>query len=126
MIEKLKSTPTKISLYDLIFTSQAHREVLYALFKKEVIPNDISIAIFFEKIKPLEECDAILFYKYEKLKKEILHECLALYIIPMINGWEIERTSVSNGSIVKVCSNNFLAQLKEKDVQIPPLYETTF
>lgn len=34
MIEQLKYTPTNINLYDLISTSEAHREVLYALFKK--------------------------------------------------------------------------------------------
>ena len=34
MIEKLKTTPTKIILYDLISISKIHREILYALLKK--------------------------------------------------------------------------------------------
>ena len=41
-----------------------------------------------------------IFYKYEKINKELLDEFLALYIIPMIDGWEIKRTLVDDGSIV--------------------------
>lgn len=35
-------------------------------------------------------------------------------------------TLVDNGFAINVCSHKFLNQLKEKDVQIPPLDETTF
>ena len=84
MIDQLKNTPTKISLYDLISTSQAHREVLYALFKNKIIPTKILASIFFEKFKTIMGNDTISFYKSEKLNQEMLDECLALYIIPMV------------------------------------------
>lgn len=47
VIEQLKTTLAKISLYDLISTSKVHREILYALFKKEVVPTNIITAVFF-------------------------------------------------------------------------------
>lgn len=49
MIDQLKNTPKKISLYDLISTSQVHRDILYTLFKNEIIPTNILVAMFFEK-----------------------------------------------------------------------------
>ena len=50
MIDQLKNTPNKISLYDLISTSQTHRDALYAFFKNETIPTNISTTIFSEKL----------------------------------------------------------------------------
>lgn len=82
--------------------------------------------MFLEKLKPLKEVDIISFYKSKKLKKELLDECLVLYITPMIEGWEIKRTLVDNGSAFIMCSQKLLNQLKEKGVQIPPLDEFTF
>jgi len=46
MIDQLKNTPAKISLYDLISTSQTHRDVLYTLFKNETIPTNILATTF--------------------------------------------------------------------------------
>jgi len=114
MIEQLKNTTTKISLYDLISTYATHREILYALFKMETIPANMSATMFFDKLKAIQECDAISFYKSEKFNKELLDECLALYITPLIDGWEIKRTIVDNGLAVNVCSHRFLIQLQEK------------
>jgi len=44
----------------------------------------------------------------------------------MIDGWKIKITLVDNRSVDNVCSHNFLIQLKEKSVYIPPLDEATF
>jgi len=115
MIDQLKTTPIKISLYDLISTYEIHREILYVLFKKEIIPTNMSTSKFLEKIKSIKECDAISFYRSEKLSKEILTKYLALYIILMIKGWKIKITLVENGSTINVCSHKFLIQLQEKD-----------
>lgn len=49
MIDQLKNTPSKISLYDLISTFQAHRDVLYALFKYETILTNILNTTFFRE-----------------------------------------------------------------------------
>jgi len=95
----------------ILSTFEIHREILYALFKKEVVTTNMFVAMFFEKLRAIKECDAISFYKYEKLNKELLDECLALYITPMIYGWEIKRTLVDNGSNINVCSHMFLIQL---------------
>jgi len=60
-------------LYDLISTSEAHREILYALFKKEVVPTNISVAMFSEKLKAIKECDAIYFFTN---MKRLIKSCL--------------------------------------------------
>lgn len=96
------------------------------MFKKKVVSNNIYAAIFLEKLKPLEEWDTISFYKSKKLRKELLDECLPLYIMPMVDGWEIKVTLVDNGSIANIYSNKILTQIKEKSIQIPPLDEFTF
>jgi len=120
MIEQLKNTTTKISLYDLISISKTHKEILHALFKKETIPTNMSAAMFSKKVKD-KECDVISFYKYEKLSKNMLDECLALYITSMVDGWDIKRTMMDNGSTINVCSHKCLTQLQEKGVEITPL-----
>lgn len=99
---------------------------MYALFKKYIVPNNILAIIFSQKLKPLEECDAISFYKYEKLKNELLDECLALYITLMVEGCELKLTLVDNGFVINIYFHEFLNQLKEKGVKIPPLDEATF
>ena len=91
-----------------------------------MVPTNIWATTFFEKLQTLRECDAISFYKFEKLNQDLLDECLALYITPMVDGWQVKRIMVDNGSIVNVCSNHFLTQLKEKGVELPPVEEATF
>ena len=86
MIDQLKNTPAKISLYDLISTLQAHRDVLYNFFKNETISTNILATIFFEKLQSIRESEAISFYKYDKLTQELLEGYLALYITPMVDG----------------------------------------
>ena len=86
MIKQLKNTPTKIILYDLISTSQAHKEVLCALLKNENIPTNILVATFSRKLRTIRKGDTISFYKFEKLNQEMLDEYLALYITPMVYG----------------------------------------
>jgi len=126
MIEKLKTIPTNIILYDLISTSKTHKDLLYALFKKEIVPTKMYVAMFSKKLRSIKECDAISFYRYEKFSKELLVECLALYITPMIDGWEIKTTSIDNGSAINVCSHKVFIQLQEKGVEIPPFEDATF
>jgi len=111
MIDQLKNTPTKISLHDLIYTSQVHRDILYALFKNETVPINISATMFSEKIRTIKECDIISFYQFEKLNKELLDECSTLYVTPVVDGWEVKRIMVDNGSTINVFSNHFLIQL---------------
>ena len=53
--------------------------------------------MFFDKLRAIQECDAISFYKYKKLNKEILEECLDLYITPLIDRSKIKRAMVDNG-----------------------------
>ena len=77
--------------------------------------------MFSKKLRSLKECDAISLYRFENLSKELLVECLTLYITPMIEGWEIKIALVDNGSTINVCSHKCLTQLQEKGVEIPPL-----
>ena len=112
MIDQLKNTPTNISLYDLISTSQAHREVLYALLKNETIPTKILASIFSKKLRTIREGDTISFYKFEMLNQELLEECSTLYITHMVEEYKVKSTMVDNGCAMNVCSNYFLAQLQ--------------
>ena len=126
MINQLKNTLEKISLYDLISTSQVYRDVLYALFKNETIPTNILTSIFCEKLKTIKECDAISFYKSKKLDQELLHEYLALYITPMVDGWEVKRTMVDNGSTINVCSNLFFNSIVREKCRAPSIRRCYF
>ena len=126
MIDQLKNIPAKVCLYDLIATFHAHREVLYALFKNEIIPTNILATTFFKKLRTLREGDTISFHKSEKLNRELLNECFTLYITPMLDGWEVKRTMVDNGSTVNMCFNYFLTQLQENGIELPPLEEAIF
>ena len=113
-------------MYDLISTSQAHRDVLYDLFKNEIVPTNILVATFFEKLQNIRKSDIISFFKSKQLSLELLEECSALYIIPLVDEWEVKRIMVDNGSTINVCSKWFLSQLQENGVVIPPLEEATF
>lgn len=61
-------------------------EVLYELVKKEKVPINIYTILVYEKIQSIKYCDAISFCKSKKLNKELIFECLTLYMIPMIYG----------------------------------------
>lgn len=98
----------------------------YALFKNKIISTNILAATFFDKRRTIRKGNIISFYKSKKLNQEMLDECLDLYITLMVGGWEVKRTMVDNGSTIKMCSNNFLSQLQEKDIEVPPLEEATF
>lgn len=106
-------------MYDLISTSKKHIEVLYDLFKKETVLNNISTTIFSQKIQSIKDYDTNSFFRFEKLRKELIAECLALFITPMIHELEIKRAMVDLGSVFKVYSQKFLQQLEINDVTIP-------
>lgn len=72
MIDQLKNTPAKVNLYDLITTSHTHREVLYALFKNETIPTNISTTTFYETFNTIKGGNALAFYKSKMLNLELL------------------------------------------------------
>lgn len=104
MVEQLKTTSAKIILFDLISTYEVHREVLYDLFKKETIPKNIFATIFSEKLQSIKDCDAISFFRLDKLSKEIIVECLTHFITSMIHDLEIKRAMVDLGSVVNISS----------------------
>lgn len=81
----------------MISTSEIYREILYTLFKKEKIATNISTTMFSKKLRYIKECNAISFYISDKLSKELLDECLTLYITHMIDGWDIKKILVENG-----------------------------
>ena len=55
-----------------------------------------------------------------------MFECLALYVTPMIHGWEIKWVMVDIYSVVNVCSRNILQQLQDNHVTFSPLEKVNF
>lgn len=55
-----------------------------------------------------------------------IQSLLKKYITHMVDGWEVKRIMVDNGSTINVYSNQFLIQFQEKCLENPPIGKATF
>ncbi|XP_071905735.1 uncharacterized protein [Coffea arabica] len=97
VVEKLSKSPAQISMLDLLFFSNMHRDALLEVLTKAQIPKDISIANFSHMVGNVLFTKQIIFSDDELPAEGIGHN-RALYIAVRCNGKILPKVLIDNGS----------------------------
>ncbi|XP_071939912.1 uncharacterized protein [Coffea arabica] len=102
VVEKLSKSPAQISMLDLLFSSDMHRDALLEVLTKAQIPKDISVANFSHIVGSVLFTKQITFSDDELPAEGIGHN-KALYIAVRCNGKILPKVLIDNGSALNIC-----------------------
>ncbi|XP_071902598.1 uncharacterized protein [Coffea arabica] len=119
VVEKLSKSPAQISMLDLLFSSDMHRDALLEVLTKAQIPNDISVANFSHIVGSVLFTKQITFSDDELPAEGIGHN-KALYIAVRCNGKILPKVLIDNGSALNICSWSTLEKLGLQDIKLRP------
>ena len=102
VLEQLRKTQAKISIYELIEASEKHRDILMEVLKKAQVPEDmptetlaaVAAAVFIEPT---------LFFTDSELAP-LERRILPLSVTIMINDYKLSGVLVDTGATLNVCS----------------------
>nr|XP_027095987.1 uncharacterized protein LOC113715883 [Coffea arabica] len=119
VVEKLSKSPAQISMLDLLFSSDMHRDALIEVLTKAQIPKDISVDNFSHVV------GNVLFTKQnifsdEELPAEGIGHNKALYIVVRCNGKMLPKVLIDNGSALNICPWSTLEKLGLQDIKLRP------
>nr|XP_027090330.1 uncharacterized protein LOC113711365 [Coffea arabica] len=119
VIEKLSKSPAQISMLDLLFSSDVHRDALLEVLTKAQIPRDISVDNFSHVVGNVLFTKQITFSN-EELPSEGIGHNKALYIVVRCNGKMLLKVLIDNGSALNICPWSTLEKLGLQDVKLKP------
>ncbi|XP_027168835.1 LOW QUALITY PROTEIN: uncharacterized protein LOC113768604 [Coffea eugenioides] len=119
VVEKLSKSPAQISMLDLLFSSDMHRDALLEMLTKAQIPKDISVANFSHVVGSVLFTKQITFSDDELPAKGIGHN-KALYIAVSCNGKILPKVLIDNGSALNICPWSTLEKLGLQDIKLRP------
>ncbi|XP_071924680.1 uncharacterized protein [Coffea arabica] len=119
VIEKLSKSPAQISMLDLLFSSDVHRDALLEVLTKAQIPRDISVDNFSHVVGNVLFTKQITFSD-EELPSEGIGHNKALYIVVRCNGKMLPKVLIDNGSALNICPWSTLEKLGLQDVKLRP------
>ncbi|XP_071923155.1 uncharacterized protein [Coffea arabica] len=108
-----------ISMLDLLFSSDLHRDALLGVLTKAQIPKDISVNNFSHIVGNVLTVKQITFSD-EKLPAEGTGHNKALYIAVRCNGKLLAKVLIDNGSALNICPWSTLMKLGLQDVKLRP------
>ncbi|XP_027171525.1 uncharacterized protein LOC113771103 [Coffea eugenioides] len=119
VIEKLSKSPAQISMLDLLFSSDVHRDALIEVLTKAQIPRDISVDNFSHVVGSVLFTKQITFSD-EELPAEGIGHNKALYIVVRCNGKMLPKVLIDNGSALNICPWSTLEKLGLQDIKLRP------
>ncbi|XP_027157539.1 uncharacterized protein LOC113759173 [Coffea eugenioides] len=119
VIEKLSKSPAQISMLDLLFSSDVHRDALIEVLTKAQIPRDISVDNFSHVVGSVLFTKQITF-SGEELPAEGIGHNKALYIVVRCNGKMLPKVLIDNGSALNICPWSTLEKLGLQDIELRP------
>ncbi|XP_027156475.1 uncharacterized protein LOC113757316 [Coffea eugenioides] len=119
VIEKLSKSPAQISMLDLLFSSDMHRDALIEVLTKAQIPKDISVDNFSHVVGSVLFTKQITFSDDELPVEGIGHN-KALYIVVRCNGKMLPKVLIDNGSALNICPWSTLEKLGLQDIKLRP------
>ncbi|XP_071921768.1 uncharacterized protein [Coffea arabica] len=119
VIEKLSKSPAQISMLDLLFSSDVHRDALIEVLTKAQIPRDISVDNFSHVVGSVLFTKQITFSDDELPAEGIGHN-KALYIVVRCNGKRLPKVLIDNGSALNICPWSTLEKLGLQDIKLRP------
>ncbi|XP_027067827.2 uncharacterized protein [Coffea arabica] len=120
VVEQLNKMPAQISILDLLFTSDLHRDALLEVLTKARIPKDISVDNFSHIVGNVLTSKQITFSD-EELPAEGTGHNKALYATVRCNGRMLPKVLIDNGSALNICPWSTLVKLGLQDVKLKPL-----
>ncbi|XP_071926146.1 uncharacterized protein [Coffea arabica] len=117
VVEKLSKSPAQISMLDLFFSSDMHRDALLEVLTKAQIPKDISVANFSYIVGNVLSTKQITFSDDELPAEGIGHN-KALYIAMRCNGKMLPKALIDNGSALNICPWSTLEKLGLQDIKL--------
>ncbi|XP_027062880.1 uncharacterized protein [Coffea arabica] len=102
IVEKLSKSPAQISMLDLLFSSDTHRDALLEVLTKARIPKDISVDNFSHVVGNVLFTKQIAFSDDELPAEGIGHN-KTLYIVVRCNGKMLPKVLINNGSALNIC-----------------------
>nr|XP_027101483.1 uncharacterized protein LOC113722279 [Coffea arabica]XP_027108974.1 uncharacterized protein LOC113728811 [Coffea arabica] len=119
VVEKLSKSPTQISMLNLLFSSDMHRDALLEVLTKAQIPKDISVVNFSHIVGSVLFTKQITFSDDELPAEGIGHN-KALYIAVRCNGKMLLKVLIDNGSALNICPWSTLEKLGLQDIKLRP------
>ncbi|XP_027067891.1 uncharacterized protein [Coffea arabica] len=117
VVEKLSKSLAQISMLDLLFSSDMHRDALLEVLTKTQIPKDISIVNFSHIVGSVLSTKQITFSDDELPAEGIGHN-KALYISVRCNGKMLPKVLIDNGSVLNICPWSTLEKLGLQDIKL--------
>ncbi|XP_071939953.1 uncharacterized protein [Coffea arabica] len=117
VVEKLSKSPVQISMLDLLFSSDMHRDALLEVLTKAQIPKDISVDNFSHIVGNVLSTKQITFSDDELPAEGIGHN-KALYIAVRYNGKMLPKALIDNRSALNICPWSTLEKLGLQDIKL--------
>ena len=109
LIEQLKSTQAKVSLFELLQILAPHREMMNQIFKNSQIDRNISIITFAKKVKMWSKGDVITFHPSEKFSRGVTRLHPPLFIKVGTFGNMIKRSLINGGAYLNITITHLLS-----------------
>ena len=108
LIEQLKSTQAKVSLFELLQILATHREMMNQIFKNSQIDRNISITTFAKKAKIWSKGEVIALYPSEKPSKDVtkLHPPLFIEVDAFVI--TLKRSLIDGGASLNIATTHLL------------------
>ncbi|XP_027157167.1 uncharacterized protein LOC113758581 [Coffea eugenioides] len=119
VVEQLNKMPAQISILDLFFSSDLHRDALLEVLTKARIPKDISVDNFSHIVGNVLAAKQITFSD-EELPAEGTGHNKALYVAVRCNGKMLPKVLIDNGSALNIYPWSTLVKLGLQDVRLKP------
>ncbi|XP_071933104.1 uncharacterized protein [Coffea arabica] len=119
VVEQLNKMSAQISILDLLFTSDLHRDELLEVLTKARIPKDILVDNFSHIVGNVLTSKQITFSD-EELPAEGTGHNKALYVAVRCNGKMLPKVLIDNGSALNICPWSTLVKLGLQDVKLKP------
>ncbi|XP_027182027.1 uncharacterized protein LOC113780423 [Coffea eugenioides] len=119
VVEQLNKMPAQISILDLLFSSDLHRDALLEVLTKARIPKDISVDNFSHIVGNVLTAKQITFSD-EELPAEGTGHNKALYVAVRCNEKMLSKVLIDNGSALNICPCSTLVKLGLQDVKLKP------
>ncbi|XP_071917111.1 uncharacterized protein [Coffea arabica] len=119
VVEQLNKMLAQISILDLLFSSDLHRDALLEVLTKARIPKDISVDNFSHIVGNVLTAKQITFSD-EELPAEGTGHNKALYVAVRCNGKMLPKVLIDNGSALNICPWSTLVKLGLQDVKLKP------
>ncbi|XP_038679423.1 uncharacterized protein LOC119980700 [Tripterygium wilfordii] len=110
IVDQLKKTPARISILELIMSSEPHRKVLLRMLNQAYVPEKIPTESF-DGIVGNVLATHLLSFTEEEIPGEGMGHNKALHISAMCRGFEVASILIDNGSSLNILPNETFDRL---------------